>query len=418
MTSRREPSFLEFVVIIALMMAMSSFSIDNILPAFDPIQASFGVPGANELQLIVYVYMLGFGIMQMVYGPISDVAGRRPVLLVGLLVYAVGCALAIVAPSFEILLIARAIQGMGAAAGRVLAVAIIRDRYQGREMARVMSFTMMIFILVPVFAPAIGSFILLFGNWHLIFAAMLGLTVIVFAWFTARMPETLHPEYRFPFSFRRIGAGLRLAVSTRASIGYTTAQAVMMGCLMAYIGSAQQIFEDDVYKLGPLFPIAFGLIAAVMGVASLVNSRLVRRLGMRRLSHGGICGYVVSAALLLVASLAYHGKPPLALFAVLLACNQFAFSLTMPNFNAMAMEPLGKVAGTASSFIGFYTTLAGALLGMIAGQSFDGTVIPLAVAYSVFSVLCLAIVLWTERGRLFRPQHADPVRPTTQPARA
>jgi DHA1 family bicyclomycin/chloramphenicol resistance-like MFS transporter len=415
---RREPSFLEFVVIVALMMAMSSFSIDNILPAFDPIQRSFGVPGANELQLIVYVYMLGFGIMQIVYGPISDVVGRRPALLVGLFIYAAGCVLAIVASSFEVLLIARAIQGMGAAAGRVLAVAIIRDRYQGREMARVMSFTMMVFILVPIFAPAIGSFILLFGNWHLIFAAMLGLTVIVLVWFTARMPETLRPEYRFPFSFGRIAQGLRLTIGTRASIGYATAQAVMMGCLMAYIGSAQQIFEDDVYKLGAMFPVAFGLIAAVMGVASLVNSRLVRRLGMRRLSHAGILGYVVAALLLLLASIAFDGRPPLLLFGVLIACNQFAFSLTMPNFNAMAMEPLGKVAGTASSFIGFYTTLVGALLGMIAGQAFDGTVIPLSLAYFVFSTLCLAVVLWTERGRLFRPQHADPVRTAGQPARA
>jgi DHA1 family bicyclomycin/chloramphenicol resistance-like MFS transporter len=225
---------------------------------------------------------------------------------------------------------------------------------------------MMVFILVPIFAPAIGSFILLFGNWHLIFAAMLGLAAVVLVWFTTRMPETLRPEYRFPFSFGRIAGGMRLTVTTRASIGYATAQAVMMGCLMAYIGSAQQIFEGDVYRLGAMFPVAFGLIAAVMGIASLVNSRLVRRLGMRRLSHSGICGYVAAALLLLVAS----------------------------------------------------TTLSGALLGMIAGQAFDGTVIPLALAYSVFSVLCLIVVLWTERGRLFRPQHADPVRATTRPVRA
>ena len=201
---------------------------------------------------------------------------------------------------------------------------------------------------------------------------------------------------------------MRLTVTTRVSIGYATAVGLMFGSLMAYVGSAQQIFETEVYGLGPLFPVAFGVIAAVMGVASIVNSRLVRRLGMRRLSHAGILGYVVVSLIQVLVALAFEGRPPLLLFGLILASNQFLASLTLSNFNAMAMEPLGAIAGTASSFIGFYTTLVGALLGLTVGQAFDGTVMPLGVGYLCFSVLAVLVVLWTEKGRLFQPHNKDP----------
>jgi DHA1 family bicyclomycin/chloramphenicol resistance-like MFS transporter len=401
------PSMVEFVTLIALMMGLTALSIDNLLPAFGPIQQDLGIADENSLQLLVYVYMIGFGIMQLVYGPLSDIVGRKPTLTVGLSIYAVGCILALMAPSFEVLLLARAIQGMGVAAARVLAIAIVRDCYEGREMARIMSLTMMVFITVPVFAPAVGSFTLLLGTWHLIFASMLILALALAVWFGLRMPETLHPEYRFPFSLRRILDGMRLTVSSREAVGYSTAIGLLFGCLLGYVGSAQQIFESDVYRLGPLFPVAFGLIAAVMGFASWVNSQLVRRLGMRRLSHAGIIGFLFFALLQLGAALFYDGHPPLLLFGALLACNQFLTGLTMPNFNAMAMEPLGAVAGTASSFIGFYTTILGSLLAMVVGQTFDGTVLPLGVGYTLLSALCLLVVIWTEKGVLFRSYRAE-----------
>jgi DHA1 family bicyclomycin/chloramphenicol resistance-like MFS transporter len=400
--------FREFVALIAVMMGLTALSIDNLLPAFPAIQAAFGIADANELQLLVYVYMLGFGVMQLAYGPISDVIGRRPTLMVGLAVYAAGCLLAALAPSFQVLLVARIVQGMGVAAARVLAIAIVRDCYEGREMARVMSLTFAVFIIVPVFAPAIGSATLLLGNWHFLFASMLALGIVVATWFGLRMPETLHPEYRLPLSARRIAQGMRRTVTTRVSIGYATAVGLMFGSLMAYVGSAQQIFETEVYRLGPLFPVAFGIIAAVMGIAAIVNSRLVRRLGMRRLSHGGILGYLVVSVLQVVFALVYDGRPPLLLFGLVLAGNQFLASLTLSNFNAMAMEPLGAIAGTASSFIGFYTTLVGALLGLMVGQAFDGTVLPLGIGYLCFSILAVLVVLWTEKGRLFQPQNKAP----------
>ena len=404
------PAFGEFVALIALLMGLTALSIDNLLPAFGPIGESFAIADANRLQMLVYVYMLGFGVAQLVYGPISDMAGRRPTLLAGLAIYAVGCIMAALAPSFETLLAARVVQGIGAAAARVLATAIVRDCYAGREMARVMSLTFAVFIIVPVFAPAVGSLVLLFGDWHLIFVSMLGLAVALTAWFWLRMGETLHPEYRMPLEAGRILEGVRLTATTRVSIGYATAVGLLFGCLMAYVGSAQQIFEGDLYHLGGWFPAVFGAIAAVMGIAALVNSRLVRRLGMRRLSHVGILGFAAVSALQVAAALIFEGHPPLLLFALILAAGQFLVSLTLPNFNAMAMEPLGHVAGTASSFIGFYTTLVGALMGLVVGQAFDGTVLPLGLGYMALSGLAVLVVLWTENWRLFRPHNPDPAR--------
>lgn len=287
------PGFLEFVTIVALMMGLTAFSIDNLLPAFVPIREHFSVAEANHLQWVVTAYMIGFAFMQMVYGTISDVLGRKKVLMAGLAIYALGCLLAIFAPTFEVLLLARAVQGMGSASARVLSMAIVRDRFAGREMARVSSFVMMVFLIIPVVAPAIGGAILTVGHWHFIFGAMLTLCLILAVWFGLRMPETLHPEYRVPFSVAGISRAMRITLSTRRTVGYATAIGFMMGSLMAYVASAQQIFETDVYQLGALFPVAFAVVAGVMSVASFINAKLVRRLGMRRISHFGLCGFTL-----------------------------------------------------------------------------------------------------------------------------
>lgn len=395
------PSFPEFVALIALMMGVTAFSIDNLLPAFDVIGARFALRDPNDVQLLVYAYMVAFALAQMAYGPISDVVGRRPVLLAGLAVFAAGSLLAMAAPSFELLIAARAIQGIGTAAARVLAVAIVRDRFEGRDMARVMSLAMMVFLVVPIVAPAIGTGILMVGGWPAIFASMLTLGLALALWFGLRMPETLHPEYRLSFSPARIAGAVRLTVTTRVAFGYATAVGLLLGCVLSYVGSAQQILETTVYGLGPVFSVYFGLVAAVMGAGALLNSQFVRRLGMRRLSHSGICGFVLAAGLHLALALAFGGQPPLALFIGLLSLKFFLFSLTVPNFNAMAMQPLGAVAGTASSFIGAYTTLIGALGGFAVGRAFDGSVVPLTAGFLLLGLSSLAAVLWAEHGRLF-----------------
>ncbi|AYO85813.1 MFS transporter [Methylobacterium brachiatum] len=383
-------------------MAVTAISIDNLLPAFPAIEARFSVPDPNRLQLLVYVFMAGFGVAQLAYGPISDTFGRRKVLLTSLAIYVVGCGLAMVAPSFGWLLAARVIQGIGAAGGRVLSVAIVRDRFAGREMASVMSLTMMVFLIVPMIAPAIGGLMLALGSWVYVFVSMLALAFWLTVWFSLRMPETLHPEYRRPLSLGATWDAVRTTVTTRVSIGYATALGLLTGCIMGYVGSAQQVFDTGLYHLGPLFPLAFGLVAGAMGAATLINARIVRLLGMRALSHAGIIAFTLVAIAQVGVGLAYHGHPPLAAFLTILAANQFLMSFALPNFNALALEPLGAIAGTASSFVGFYTTILGAFSGYVIGQAFDGTVLPVGIGYAALGGLAVLVVLWTERGRLFR----------------
>lgn len=395
------PPFVEFVALIALLMGMTAFSIDNLLPAFGAIRDDFALANANDVQVMVYAYLIGIGIAQFFYGPISDVLGRRPILVAGLAIYVAGSLIALFTQDFNVLIAARFIQGVGAASGRVLAVAIVRDRFEGREMARIMSLAMMVFLTVPIIAPALGSIILAFGSWHLIFVAMLALAVALWVWFSLRMPETLHPEYRIPFSMRAIGAGMMLTLTTRRAVGYALAIGLMMGSLMAYVGSASQVFQTDIYRLGNLFPAVFAVVAVVMAMASFLNASLVRHVGMRRLSHGGICGFIAVGAAMVGSGVAFEGRPPLVLFCTLIAASQFLFALSVPNFNSMAMEPLGAVAGTASSFIGGFTTLLSSVLAFVVGRAFDGTVLPLSMGYLVLGVLALICVLWAEKGRLF-----------------
>lgn len=396
------PGFSEFVAIVGLMMAVTAISIDNLLPAFPAIQERFGVPDPNRLQWLIYVYMIGFGVAQIVYGPVSDALGRRPVLLASLALYVAGTLLAMVAPSFAWLLAARVVQGLGAAGGRVLSTAIVRDRFAGREMASVMSLIMMVFLIVPMIAPAIGGAMLALGSWTYVFVSMLVLAGWLALWFAIRMPETLHPEHRRPLSFAATAEALRTTLRCRVAIGYATALGLLTGCIMGYVGSAQQVFDTGLYRLGALFPLAFGLVAGAMGVATLINARVVGRLGMRALSHAGLAAFVAVAVAQVGLGLAYGGRPPLALFLAVLAGNQFLLSFAMPNFNALALQPLGAIAGTASSFLGFYTTILGALCGFLIGQAFDGTMLPIAFGYAGLGALALGVVAWTERGRLFR----------------
>lgn len=398
----RYPPFGEFIALIALMMSIIALSIDNLLPAFVPIQHEFGLSHASEVQFIISSYMIGFAVSQLFYGPLSDAIGRRPSMLIGLAIYLAGTALAIVATSFETLLAARVVQGVGAAASRVLVMTIVRDRYHGQEMARVMSFVMMVFIIGPVIAPGSGALILLFGSWRLIFVSMLGLGLALLLWFLLRMPETLAPGNRMKPSAGAVLEGFRQCVTNRVTFGYTLAISLMLGTLMGYINSAQQILETDVYALGAWFPLVFGLIAAAMGIASFANAHLVRRMGPRRLSHICAVAFVLTALVLVLVSLFYGGHPPLVPFAILLASLNFLFSLSVPNFNALAMEPMGRIAGTASSIIGATTTALSAIFGLAVGQAFDGTVLPLAFGYLSFSLIGLAVIWWTERGLVLR----------------
>lgn len=394
--------FPEFVVVIAAIMALNPLAMDMMLPALPNIGAAFKIPVANHLQLVLSTFLIGFGVGQVVMGPLSDRFGRRPVLLGGMTVYAIASLLAIAAPSFETLLLARALQGLGTSATRVIATSIVRDCYVGRRMASVMSLAMMVFIAVPVVAPSFGQAVLLWTQWRGIFVVLMLYGLLALAWSVLRLPETLPESERRSLALGDVLDAFRQTVTNRQTIGYALAAGGVIGSLFAYVFSAQQVFVG-IYRLGQYFPLAFAAIAAGTAVAAFLNARLVGRLGMRVISHGALVLYaVVAGAMLLAESL--HALP-LALFLLLSGLMMFAFGMMIANFTALAMEPQGHIAGTASSLYGSITTLVGIVIGVVMGQSFDGTLLPFATGFFLCTLASLAIVLVTEKGRLFRPHH-------------
>lgn len=404
-TAAGEPSFGEFVAIIAMLMALTALAVDIMLPALPAIDDYFNITDDNDRQLVVTAYMLGFALGQPFYGPLSDRFGRKPMLMLGLAIYVLASLGTLFAESYLWLLLLRAAQGIGSASPRVVGLAVVRDRFGGRDMARVMSFVMMIFVTLPMIAPALGSGVMLLGDWHLIFAFMLLVGVAIAVWTQIRLPETRPPEEREPLSLRWLGHALKLTVTTRETLGYTIAIAFIFGPLLGYINSAQQIFID-VFDLGHLFPLFFALIAMALALAAFTNGRLVVRVGMRPLAHFALVAFVAIAAIHLMIILFVDDVPPIWLFCSLLAANLFCFGVIMPNFNAMAMEPLGMIAGTAASFVGAITTAGGAVFGWYVGNLYDGTLVPLVAGYLVLGALSLIVVLFTERGKLFQPHHA------------
>lgn len=390
--------FREFVTVVAAMIGVNALAIDSMLPALPEIGSTLGVADENEVQLVLTAYLLGFGFAQIFYGPLSDRFGRRPVLLLGLAIYAVFSIVAAFVTTLDQMLVARALQGLGAAATRVLAVSIVRDCYSGRRMARVMSLSFIVFIGVPVIAPSIGQAIVLFAPWRWIFLffALLGIGLIV--WIGVRLPETLDPKDRMPIRAASILSAFRVVLTTRASLGYTIASTLVLGGLFGFINSAQQIFVD-VLGLGPYFPLVFAFIAIFVAASSFVNSQIVERLGMRLVSHTALLGFTAIA--IVHAFVAIAGQESVYTFVPLQAAMMFCFGLTMGNFGAMAMDPVGHIAGTASSVQGFITTLGGAVLGLWIGQRFDGTVVPLTASFAILGILAICAVLITERGQLF-----------------
>jgi MFS transporter, DHA1 family, multidrug resistance protein len=394
--------FLEFVVLAAATMSTQAIAIDAMLPAFPIIVQQLRVADPNHGQWIVTAYMTGLGVGQLFWGLMSDRFGRRPILFSGLTLYVIAALLCSLSGGFHALLGWRFVHGLAAACVTVTR-SVVRDLYSGRQMARVMSLTFVVFLIVPILAPSLGQLILLVAPWRYIFVVFALFAAIVATWGFLRLPETLHPEYRLTLTRKHIAGAVKLVLGNRSSICYTLAITVMFATIMAYVGMVQQIFSE-VFHRPNLMPSMFALCAIFMGMAAYMNSRIVERLGMRLISHSALLAFIAVTGLhVLIAALGFE---QIWTFVLLQAVTMACFSLSVSNFNAMAMEPVGSVAGLAASLQGFISTFCGALLGAFIGRQFNGTTVPLAAGAMCCGLVSLGIVLVAEKGRLFHAHHS------------
>lgn len=388
----------EFIGIIAALMALNSLAIDIMLPALPYIGQAFDIHNPNNNQYVISSYMLGYGIGEIIFGPISDRYGRRDPLLIGVYLYVAACICTIFCPTFGAVLVARLLQGLGAASTRVVAASIVRDRYSGHAMAQVMSLTIMLFMVIPILAPGFGQLLLSIGPWQLIFVFMALFGVVVAVWARQRLPETLATENRRELTVSAVLEAFLIVLRNRQGICYGLAGTFMFASLFGFLASAQQIYVG-IYHLGNYFPLAFAGVAALMAIASFSNSRMVKVIGMRRLSHAALLLFTITSGVLLVFALS--GEAPFWLFLTLLAIVMSCFGWAAANMNSLSMLPLGAIAGTASSVFGFIQTVGGVIIGSAIGQLFDGTIVPVTSGYLAMGVLSIVCVLVAERGSMF-----------------
>ncbi|MBK7896429.1 MAG: multidrug effflux MFS transporter [Anaerolineaceae bacterium] len=394
---KTRPSFAEFIVLISLLMALTALSIDAMLPALPLIGRDLLVENANERQMVISMIFFGLAAGQLFFGPLSDSIGRKRAIYAGMATFIAGSLIAMVATSFPMLLAGRLIQGIGASAPRAVTLALVRDQFSGRAMARVMSFVATVFILTPMLAPSMGQAILQFSGWRAIFGSYVVLALAALLWFALRQPETLPQENRTPFTLQRIVKAMQTILQNRLALGYTITAGLVSGAFIGYLNSAQQIFQEQ-YALGTLFPIYFGVIASSIGLASLVNTRLVMNLGMRLLTRSTLLIVFVLSAIMLVGVFTLFETVPLWVFMTYLMLTFFCVGILFGNLNSLAMEPLGHVAGVGAAVVGSLSTLLSVLLGTLIGQSYNGTIVPLVMGLGILSGVSLVVVRWAEAG--------------------
>jgi len=395
---KRGPGYREFVTLMAVMISITALSIDMMLPALPEIGRDLGVGHANDVQLVVTVLLFGMGIGQLFFGPLSDSFGRKPVIIAGFAIFITGCLLSIFANQFEVMVAGRMIQGIGTGGPRTAIIALVRDQYGGRAMARIMSVVMAIFIVVPAIAPSLGQAVLLTMSWKAIFGALMIQGLIALTWFTIRQPETLCLDDRIPFSTGRIIDGVIGVCKNRLSMGYTLASGFIAGVLMSYLSSAQQIFQE-VHGLGREFPIYMAALALFVGGASFVNSRIVMRFGMRLLSHRAIILFIILTTIYLAVTYRMGVRTPLWLMMIIFAPSFFCMGILFGNLSAIAMEPLKHMAGIGAAIIGSLSNFISSFSGSIVGRCYDGSTLPIASGFVVLGLLTAIAMRWAENSR-------------------
>ncbi len=388
----------ELTVMMASLMALNALAIDAMLPAFPAMAEGLAVKNANAIQHVISVFLAGTGIGALVYGPLSDRFGRKPILLIatiGAAIFSLACS---VSPSFEMLLAMRFAHGLMAAAMGVLVISVIRDQFEGDAMARRMSTIFLIFMIVPIIAPTVGQLVLLFAGWRTIFDLMAFMAVAATIWVYRRLPETLAPENVIPIEPHALAKAWKKVVTNRNAAGYMLGAGIVQGALFGYLNSSQQMF-DKVFGAADFFTIGFAIIAIGIAVSNFTNARIVERFGARRVSQTALILFIILGALQLAA--AKFAPTSLPLFLILLTGNMAMIGFIGSNFSSIAMTPFGNVAGAASSFQTFTRTVLAASIGALIGQQFDGSVTPVALGFLICGFVALVLVLWCEKGKLF-----------------
>jgi DHA1 family bicyclomycin/chloramphenicol resistance-like MFS transporter len=387
----RNIAYGELILLLAFMTSLGALTIDLQLPAMPLILQSFGLAAANQQQWMITAYMFGFAGAQIFYGPISDSFGRKPVLLFGLVVYVLASVACLLADSYWLFLISRGLQGVGAAAARIMVNAITRDFFKGNEMAKVTSLVMLIFIMVPVFAPALGSVILLLGDWHLILWVYMGFGVLVMLWSMLRLPESLAIENKKPLRLGRIKTAFVQVVSEPLSMSFAVISGVIFAGFMAYLNAAEQIYSQ-IYDAKKHFPYLFGGIALFFGLAAFINAKIVMRFGAMQVTFYGMMVLLLANLVSLMLVMLYAGIPPLWLFVVMMASINVCIGLAYGNLMAIAMLPLGNVAGMGASVIGTISAILAAGIGIFISQQLKDTLMPIMLGFTITSMLAFLLV--------------------------
>lgn len=377
-------------------MAIVALSIDALLPALGLITQELGIINANQTQLVISMLFLGMALGQLICGPLSDALGRKPVLYSGLVVYLFGTIVCFFSSNITILLIGRFIQGLGCAGPYVSAVSLVRDKFEGRGMAKIMSLVMMIFVLVPAFAPILGQAVLFVSPWRGIFAVYLFYALLIMVWINIRLPETLPKEQRIPFTVDGFIAGFKEVVSNRVTISVTLATGLTFGSFIGYLNSSQQIFQVQ-FETGKLFSLYFGSLALALGAASMLNSRLVERLGMYHLASRAYLAIVLTSIAFTV--IQFYVNIQLWMFMTYMLILFFNLGMVFGNLNAMAMEPMGHVAGIAAAVIGSVSSMMSIIIGTTIGQLYNKTVMPLTGGFLLMSSLALMLLYYSQRHK-------------------
>jgi DHA1 family bicyclomycin/chloramphenicol resistance-like MFS transporter len=377
----------------ALYVSLMAMCIDMILPSIFVMGRDLGVLSENKMQYVIGIIFFGFTFGQIIYGPIADSFGRKPTVYVGLVIFAVGNIFSLFADSFGMMLLGRFLQGFGAASPRIVSTAIIRDLYKGRDMARVMSFIMTIFMVIPVVAPSIGQAILLVASWRAIFVIFLCAAIIAAIWTLIRLPETLKKEDIRPFNLTAIYKNFCVVIDNKTSLGYAICAGLVFGGLIGYLTSARQIFQDY-FEVGNLFPIYFGISALSIGISSIVNSVIVKKYGMRLICHHSLIAMMTISVLFLLLFLVESGDIALWQFMTFTMTIFFCLGLLFGNLNALAMEPMGHIAGVASALIGSISSGISVLIGTAIGQSYNGTLMPIIIGFLFLTVTAFCLQKW------------------------